>query len=242
MIKFFRKIRQRLITENKFSKYLVYAIGEIVLVVIGILIALSINTWNQNRSNAKLEQELLNNLLSDVDIDIYNLEKLDSITSLAALSKRRLMSFINGEEISRDSVFYYTSLINPPDNFIPTTITYDEMKNSDGFKVIRSSMLRRKIAKLYNNYKSLEDIDDVYKDSREVLQLIRIEDFETASLSKIGSGNIRDPDKLIGQFKTNRRFINALETNSAVSRNLKYKETLGDAKRFKDILQEFIIQ
>lgn len=56
MIKFFRKIRQRLVTENplaeragKFSKYLIYAIGEIVLVVIGILIALQINNWNENR-------------------------------------------------------------------------------------------------------------------------------------------------------------------------------------------------
>jgi hypothetical protein len=48
MIKFFRKIRQQLLTENKFSKYLLYAIGEIVLVVIGILIALSINNWNNN--------------------------------------------------------------------------------------------------------------------------------------------------------------------------------------------------
>ena len=43
MIKFFRKIRQSLLTENKFSKYLIYGVGEIVLVVIGILIALSIN-------------------------------------------------------------------------------------------------------------------------------------------------------------------------------------------------------
>ncbi|NER09816.1 hypothetical protein SAMN06265375_101665 [Muriicola jejuensis] len=49
MIKFFRKIRQQLLEENKFSKYLMYAIGEIVLVVIGILIALSINTWNEDR-------------------------------------------------------------------------------------------------------------------------------------------------------------------------------------------------
>ena len=49
MIKFFRKIRQRLLTENKFSKYLIYAIGEIILVVIGILIALQINNWNENR-------------------------------------------------------------------------------------------------------------------------------------------------------------------------------------------------
>jgi len=49
MIKFFRKIRQQLLTENKFSKYLLYAIGEIVLVVIGILIALQINNWNIER-------------------------------------------------------------------------------------------------------------------------------------------------------------------------------------------------
>jgi len=47
MIKFFRKIRQQLLTENKFSKYLLYAIGEIVLVVIGILIALQIDNANE---------------------------------------------------------------------------------------------------------------------------------------------------------------------------------------------------
>jgi hypothetical protein len=47
MIKFFRKIRQKLLVENKISKYLLYAIGEVVLVVIGILIALSVNNWNE---------------------------------------------------------------------------------------------------------------------------------------------------------------------------------------------------
>ena len=47
MIKFFRKIRQKILTENKFSKYLLYAIGEIVLVVIGILIALQVNNLNE---------------------------------------------------------------------------------------------------------------------------------------------------------------------------------------------------
>ena len=49
MIKFFRRIRQQLLTENKFGKYLKYAIGEIILVVIGILIAIQINTWNENK-------------------------------------------------------------------------------------------------------------------------------------------------------------------------------------------------
>ena len=54
MIKFFRHIRQDLMSKNKTSKYLKYAIGEILLVVIGILIALQINNWNQNRIS-KLE-------------------------------------------------------------------------------------------------------------------------------------------------------------------------------------------
>lgn len=60
MIKFFQTIRQRLLTENKFSKYLLYAIGEIVLVVIGILIALGINNWNENRkTDIKVKNSLV---------------------------------------------------------------------------------------------------------------------------------------------------------------------------------------
>jgi uncharacterized membrane protein len=54
MIKFFRKIRQNLLMENKTGKYLKYAIGEIVLVVIGILIALSINNFNNSRQERKI--------------------------------------------------------------------------------------------------------------------------------------------------------------------------------------------
>ena len=49
MIKFFRKIRKNLLSENKFSKYLLYAIGEIALVMIGILLALSVSNWNSQR-------------------------------------------------------------------------------------------------------------------------------------------------------------------------------------------------
>ena len=66
MIKFFRRIRQQLLTENKFSKYLLYAIGEIILVVIGILIALQINNWNENRKIQKLEAQIYTELKSDL--------------------------------------------------------------------------------------------------------------------------------------------------------------------------------
>ena len=77
MIKFFRKIRQRLLSENKFSKYLLYAIGEVVLVVIGILIALNLNTNSENKKlvvqEIKILKEIKNELfvaLNDVKEDI----------------------------------------------------------------------------------------------------------------------------------------------------------------------------
>ena len=67
MAKVFRKIRQSLLAKNRMRKYLIYAIGEILLVVIGILIALKINTVNQNQQRAKLE----NALLAQLQFEIY---------------------------------------------------------------------------------------------------------------------------------------------------------------------------
>ncbi|MDJ0644547.1 MAG: DUF6090 family protein [Flavobacteriaceae bacterium] len=74
MLKFFRRIRRTLLSENKFSKYLVYAIGEIVLVVIGILIALQINNWNENRKEAESERKLFANLKIDFENRLNELE------------------------------------------------------------------------------------------------------------------------------------------------------------------------
>lgn len=73
MIKFFRTIRQTLIMENKTSKYLKYAIGEIILVIIGILIALSINNWNENRILKIEEHNSLIDLRSEI---VSNIEAL----------------------------------------------------------------------------------------------------------------------------------------------------------------------
>jgi hypothetical protein len=69
MIKFFKKIRQKLVSENKFSKYLLYAIGEIILVVIGIVLALQLNNWNEQRKLKVQEVELLNYTLENIKRD-----------------------------------------------------------------------------------------------------------------------------------------------------------------------------
>jgi len=79
MIKFFNKIRQKMLTQNKFSNYLLYGFGEILLVVIGILIALQINNWNENNKNRSAEKEYQKELLKDFEI---NLKKSNAVVNL----------------------------------------------------------------------------------------------------------------------------------------------------------------
>ena len=107
MIKFFRKIRQNLLSENKFSKYLVYAIGEIILVVIGILIAININNKNEQRIKAKkldtLYIEIQRELALNINrvsflIDFY--EKKDSIIYLVLNNKLAKADYIKTPEIA----------------------------------------------------------------------------------------------------------------------------------------------
>src|SRR6056297_591846 len=86
MIKFFRKIRQKLLSENKFSKYLIYAIGEIILVVIGILIALNIN--NRNEANKLKNKELV--LLTEIQQNLK--QDLSSLSGIIISEKERLRS------------------------------------------------------------------------------------------------------------------------------------------------------
>ncbi len=76
MIKFFRKIRQQLLSENKFSKYLMYALGEIVLVVIGILIALQINILNEQRKNNNKEAVILKALHRDFSRNLSDFNRI----------------------------------------------------------------------------------------------------------------------------------------------------------------------
>ena len=74
MIKFFRKIRQNLVAEGKTAKYLKYAIGEVLLVMIGIILALQVNNWNETRKERSLELEYLEGIKTDLENDLPAVE------------------------------------------------------------------------------------------------------------------------------------------------------------------------
>ncbi|TXG35198.1 DUF6090 family protein [Seonamhaeicola maritimus] len=124
MIKFFRKIRKRLLTENKFSKYLIYAIGEIILVVIGILIALQVNNWNIERKSELKVNELSNNLLQE----LRGLKRLMDNQLQAVEYQQNLIQYVtNNNKIQMDTVFRlskFDSFQVDPLNFAFSYIVY----------------------------------------------------------------------------------------------------------------------
>ena len=85
MTKFFQKIRHKLVVENKTSKYFKYAFGEIILVVVGILIALQINNWNENRKTNAENQIILNNLHEEFSENLIELDS--SVVKTNSLSR-----------------------------------------------------------------------------------------------------------------------------------------------------------
>ena len=112
MIKFFRKIRYDLMEKNKTGKYLKYAIGEIVLVVVGILIALQINTWNEQRKQHKKHDRMLLKVKEELKTNIKNhstlLRTYSYIDSLMYVLNNRLLTKENLERSKRSATSIYT--------------------------------------------------------------------------------------------------------------------------------------
>jgi hypothetical protein len=138
MIKFFRKIRQNLLSEGKPGKYMKYAIGEIVLVVIGILIALSINNWNEKN---KLEKSISSHL------EILKLNLIEDQIQLQSLKDN-----ITVRKQSADSAMMQMMTIKPVDNILKKYLImlYQEFKFSPNTNAIETINQSNEIPALNN--------------------------------------------------------------------------------------------
>lgn len=150
MLKFFRKIRQTLIMENKTGKYLKYAIGEIILVVIGILIALSINNWNENRKDRILEKVLLHGV--SVNIERNNILIRESLLRIDDFDKSSniVLSALRKEIPYSDTLakHFFNSTRTGGLLFPISSEGYESLKN-EGFNIIHSAKLKDQILKLF---------------------------------------------------------------------------------------------
>jgi len=148
MLKFFRKIRQHLLTESKFGKYMLYAMGEIVLVVIGILIALQINNWNDARKLEDRELVLLEELKLNLETNQANLERDIGLQIEGARHIDSLLNYLDHQLPYDPSFSRHIQKGDFAPDVILTSSAFETLKSS-GLELIRSDSLRRQIIELF---------------------------------------------------------------------------------------------
>ena len=189
MIKFFRKIRQNSLSQGKTGKYLKYAIGEIILVVIGILIALQINGWQQEKQNIRLEKRYLKDIINDLKKDSVNIHNLFLEASLVAAAKDSIYKILNNPDYQLDSLtIYFERQWNPYKVFSPSKSTIDEMKSSSHLEIIRDDDLRKEIVGIYYQYDLFLQDEYLYREStREMLNVTKagLRDIQNANSDEI---------------------------------------------------------
>ena len=177
MIKFFRKIRQQMLTENpperrsRAGKYLIYAIGEIILVVIGILIALQINSNKEETNNRITEQSILNNLKEDFN---KNQQEIDVLIFANNKYYRNLNTFIEILKTSPKDI-----KVKIPDTlsivaiaaptYIPTTSTIDVIISTGKIDLIKNEELKTLISRFKR------EVADLSEDEKDVRILANIQ-------------------------------------------------------------------
>ena len=200
MIKFFRKIRYNLMEQNKTGKYFKYAIGEIVLVVIGILIALSINNWNEKVKAKKLEVIYLLEILENIESDEEQLSKVISSQQIRyenSLKCIDLLSSLNTENTKILDSIFMSSMSNSI-TFFPTDGGYKSMISDGTLKINSNKGLSSRIANLYEHFYSRleyngEMIDKIYHEVRWNSQkYYDYKNFKFLNLNEIDTKAIQD--------------------------------------------------
>lgn len=159
MVQLFRKIRHRLLTENRFTKYLLYAVGEIILVVIGILIALQINNSNEYQKLRDREVILLTELRDNLVNDTLDLRYNIRNNNKRIRSNEVILQALTTSQAFHDSLTFHFGNLFGNFQFIENTSAWENLKSS-GLDLISNDSLRNAISKLYStHYQYLENFE-----------------------------------------------------------------------------------
>ena len=164
MIKFFRHIRKDLLEKNKTGKYLKYAIGEIILVVIGILIALQLNITREKKDLRKIELVHLNNILQDLNKEVKGLDWMITFKKSQAKASDTLRDYIDGKR--QDDLVSFNQ--NQFKAFIwrvyhPNNNSFSELKSSGQLSLINSNDIRQHLLNLDAKYLQLSMMEEHLK-------------------------------------------------------------------------------
>jgi len=175
MIKFFRRIRKRLLSEGKLSKYFIYAIGEILLVVIGILIAVGIGEWRSDVKKGKELQGYYQALKFDLNQDKLRLLNLDSLFINAKVDLLKEIDKMQLSNYNQDSLYsnvpaWMVYIVE----FAPNNSTFTEIISSGKFQLFENKALKSQILNLYGNL--YPDLNYRQSANNEFIRAIRTRD------------------------------------------------------------------
>ncbi len=229
MIKFFRKIRQNLLMENKTGKYFKYAIGEILLVVIGILIALQINNWNENSKERNIEQEYLVSLKEEFN---HNLIELDSVIKTNTFNRNNAVKLSNvmGPDSSSITEKEFANLTMNATNwevqYRPNQAVLDEIISSGKLAIFSNNKLKFALSAYYGTLYKVKSQEEEHSDLRfriigltytkgNVKKLLIGEEWESFGIgkSKFELGNLnllksQELDNLLVDFILTSKYLN----------------------------------
>jgi hypothetical protein len=164
MLNFFRTIRKKLIEQDNVRNYLLYAIGEILLVVFGILIALQVNNWNQERKLLEQESNLLVNLNQEFSENLVILENEFSTIEDLFLSLETILDLMHdgpGDlSVSEFEILLQKTFTSPV--WYPSSIILEELKNSGGFSQLSDPELRKLLFEWERDFNRLKSIQEGY--------------------------------------------------------------------------------
>lgn len=162
-MKIFRNVRQKLATENSVAKYLRYAIGEIILVVIGILIALQVNNWNEARKLNNEGKELIKSLISDFKEtrEIIAAKEAENAKSIKKISRFLSLSYTNNDNVPVDSLQYYLSGALRYFFFVPTLTSYEQAVATGKIGLIKDKAFLKDISEFFTAYKVYNQQKDI---------------------------------------------------------------------------------
>ena len=207
MLKFFRRKRLKLIKQRNLKKYLIYAIGEVTLVVIGILLALQVNNWNQAISNEKIQKNYLARIQLDISKDIKEITRLKENYKKRATGIRSFLKYFDRPKIPKDTFNTYYWLAHHADDFSPHRDTYFELINTGKLDLISNEQLKLKILDLYSYYNKIDRFEDhISEDNREWIYNLSIKLFDYEKALK---GSDDDFDETIKEVYSNIQLKNA---------------------------------
>ena len=184
MIKLFRKIRENMLAENKFSKYLIYAIGEIILVVIGILIALQINNWNEYNKERESEKVILKEIKDNLIFDLEDFESNIANLQNKSISAKSILEILETDSAYNDSIGYFFYYLKSYPHFSNKSNGY-KLLESKGLDIIQNETIRKKITDLYEDrYQYLKTYEKERIDYNNTLETKVSPYYGTRTLSK----------------------------------------------------------